>query len=438
LFAKNQKEIDAVHLAELKNKTEDLKQTLAAIEGEFKQKGKLTKVGNQKYYVRKGSFFNAFKYSEKINNVVRSKALGILDILEKLIPFIPNEVFKSTIEEFELVEYFPFHYYYSEFKAEAAYPASGFESTPISSLIGLCEGLDRPEVVRELQKPLYVALAYIFSRKKDSFSKSDFPELKPTVFDCAVDLALKNGWINEAEEATYIIIAKPNSIIIGCPSCNSDVNAYAEYCQKCGLHIFSMSSVYQKSAERDIPDDFLEIVSEKNDAKAFFYVNYPEVAESKVPYFEMPHGKKDLNKVLDFVLSEAVYSGLAGEIPDHRYYANCYTKLFKHLILHRKRYYKVSGNSIYDVQKKLKEILRLLEEKAQSYFHPHMSEGLRILENCFTPKLKNHPIFKIEREIADAAMSCPKCGSKMPYDAKYCGVCGTKLFERTNASCGQG
>jgi ABC-type lipoprotein release transport system permease subunit len=65
LFAKNQKEIDAVHLAELKNKIEDLKQTLAAIEGEFKQKGKLT-VDHQKYYMRKGEFFNAFKYSKKL------------------------------------------------------------------------------------------------------------------------------------------------------------------------------------------------------------------------------------------------------------------------------------------------------------------------------------------------------------------------------------
>jgi len=438
LFVKNQKEIDAVHLAELKNKIKDLKQTLAAIEGEFKQKGKLGQLGNQKYYVREGSFFNAFKYSEKINNVVRSKALGILDILEKLIPFIPNEVFKSTIEEFELVEYFPFHYYYSEFKAEAAYPASGFESTPISSLIGLCEGLDRPEVVRELQKPLYVALAYIFSRKKDSFSKSDFPELKPTVFDCAVDLALKKGWIAKADQKDVYKINEKPEFKIKCPFCEKIISAYAEYCAHCGLYLLNMITREQKNTKEDIPHDFY-IRNEK---------------ENKwIAYFKFDPSKKteicgDLSlKSIDlypFLQENAI------EIPDYTLFAELYAKQidrltnFVNLDLYpyRTMWFKVSGRTIEETQQKLIRISSSLKSHAEELYKPYkviidaggkytgmddfVKDVVMMWKDSLSPKLDEHPIFRA-KETSTKVLICPNCGSEMPLYAKYCGHCGYEL-----------
>jgi methionyl-tRNA synthetase len=108
----------------------------------------------------------------------------------------------------------------------------------------------------ELQKPLYVALAYIFSYRQDNFSKSDFPELKSAVLDCAVDLALKNGWIAEAEQkGVYKINEKPE-FKIKCPFCGK-ISAYAEYCAHCGLYLLNMITREQKNTKEDIPHDFI-------------------------------------------------------------------------------------------------------------------------------------------------------------------------------------
>jgi hypothetical protein len=436
------------HIAEIRSKVENMKQVLNVIEEEIKQKGEL----DGEYYSIKGSvLFNAKKWSEKINSVVRNEAFKILDNLNKIFPFIPYEDFKERIGQSELA--IPMSRSHAVFYSISS---SKFKNTAFASLMDLCEILDDPETVYELQKPLYVALAYIFHSRRRCFTKKDFEEeFKTSVLDSAIDLALKKGWIIETDSKhTYEIKNRADSIAIICPFCGSKINAYGEYCPKCGLYLLNMILKRQKATVEDVPTKLLEKNRETNEWTAYFQIRETPEARGDRGLFMLCYGIEEydyFDKVLSSVMEQAEKMELCFKIPDYIKYSAKYTKLFGSLYFVNvfDHYFKVKGKSAEEIQQKLIQIKELLIRKASSehsYLKPliqtEKKEFIKRFLGCcaslFDPWLEKHPIFSMKDKPLSYTLRCKNCGSEMPYDAKYCGVCGTKLFERTNASFGQG
>jgi len=252
-------------------------------------------------------------------------------------------------------------------------------------------------------------LAYIFSRKKDSFSKSDFPELKPTVFDCAVDLALKKGWITEAEQkGVYKINEKPE-FSIKCPACNQTIKAQTEYCPKCGLYLLNMIMHEQKLTEEDIPRNYYA----KDGKRLTAYFRFQEPCEEIKTSDDVLPDYYNLKSLVHSVLDEAVKRGFIFKIPDYILQAELYTEEFNKVV-HFKRcagYYGVSGKTVEEVREKLLAFLNLLKDEACVVYERHknlasfrkyagrkndfVEEVIRICENCFKPRIGQHPIHHI-------------------------------------------
>jgi len=399
-----------------------LKGLFKDIEEEIKEKGKYSPTLGA-WEVKSDISFDALRYGYELNSTIRSKALKVLEVLHKAFPFIPYEEIKSMITsqndaaQVIVVKESPernllFYPYSSDRRL----------MKPVYALIDLCEKLEKPEVLLEFQKPLILALAYIFSKKEKEFSKADFPELKPIVLDCAINLALEKEWIVRKTKDSYEIREKPK-FYIKCPHCGELIEAHEEYCPSCGLYLLNIILRYQKSTEEDIE---LYARDEKKDKwMAFFYYVRP-TAKIKVGEIEVRdpltgevvfYREEYYNPLepLWYALGDAVKLRLMVEVPDYLYYAKCYTnELFGLIPLPEVRYYKVEGETVKKIRDKLTMILDLIKEKIEEDYEkkkdsPYFSyyrgrkedfvkDVLEICKKCFTPRLDEHPILRLAEE----------------------------------------
>lgn len=353
------------------------------------------------------------RYGHELNSKIRSKALEVLEVLREAFPFIPYEEIKSSItspddsvikvKETERIFLF--------------YPYSSWcPYKPVYALINLCEKLEKPEVLLELQKPLILALAYISSRKEKEFSETDFPELKPIVLDRAINLALKRGWIVRKTEGSYEIREKPK-FYIKCPHCQRLIEAHEEYCPHCGLYLLNIILRDQKSTSEDIK---LYSWDKKGKWVAVFYLREPTKIEVDGEYYYFPQHS------LSLALDDAKRFKIVVAIPDYLYYAKCYTDEFTTFFVSIGRvpprmfytYYKVEGEDIEEIHKKLTMILDIIEAKIEEVYEEEKKKDfnepffrkykggkddfvrdvLEICKKCFTPRLDEHPILRLAEE----------------------------------------
>ena len=431
-MSNSESSIDVTLLPKIREKVEDLKKTLKEIGEDCKRRGKRTKYKDQ--WVISGFRFDAVAYALEKNSIIRRKVQEILKHLFKIFPYIPSEKIELNFdrEEYEVVRV-------GDNNRVCCYFDHPPERSIFRNLFDFCEKLDDLETLLELQKPLYVALAYIFSYRQDNFSKSDFPELKPAVLDCAIDLALKNGWIAEAEQkGVYKINEKPE-FKIKCPFCKKIISAYAEYCAHCGLYLLNMITREQKNTEEDIPHDFY-IKNEKENK----WIAYFKFESSKETEIWGDFSLKSM-ELYPFLKENAI------EIPDYTLFAELYAEQIDHLTkfvsldlyLHRTRWFKVSGRTIEETQQKMMRIIDSLKSCAEQLYQSYkviidagekytkkdnfVKDVLMMWKDCFGPKLDEHPIFRA-KETFTKVLICPNCGSEMPFYAKYCGHCGYELL----------
>lgn len=225
----------------IRQKLQVLKKVIVAIEEEFKQKGQVDMVGYINYYRERGVFFDPIRYATEKKMLIYQKALEVVNALYKAFPYIPYE------EIIHNIEFPPLNIIGSTGTQWDRYAKVWFLSTedpifkltPIFSLIRLCESLNSLQVIHELEKPLFITLAYIFKHSNNQFSKTDYQKLKTVIIDKAINLALKSGWIVRIGQETYQIITRPD-FVIKCPNCDSSISAYEEHCPKCGLYLLNI------------------------------------------------------------------------------------------------------------------------------------------------------------------------------------------------------
>jgi hypothetical protein len=421
--------LDMAYLSKIRERVEELKSLLKRIEEEFKRKGEPDLSYSrpplfEAWRVRSSILFDAVDYGRKLNSEIRSKALDVLEALHEAFPYIPYEEIKLAItsekegdmkvicvceppREALLCPGEALFFPYSDFLAY---------KIPVYRLINVCEKLlKESEVLLELQKPLIMALAYISSRKEKEFSETDFPELKPIVLDRAINLALKRGWIVRKTEGSYEIREKPK-FYIKCPHCQRLIEAHEEYCPHCGLYLLNIILRDQKSTSEDIK---LYSWDKKGKWVAFFYLREPTKIEVDGEYYYFPHHS------LSLALDDAERFKIVVAIPDYLYYAKCYTDEFTTFFVSIDRvprmfytYYKVEGEDIEEIHKKLTMILDIIEAKIEevyeeekkkdfneSFFRKYkggkddfVRDVLEICKKCFTPRLDEHPILRLAEE----------------------------------------
>jgi ribosomal protein L40E len=410
--------LESAYIAEIRSKVEGLKQVLNQIEEEFKRKGEQYLTG--RYALREGIFFNARKFAYEKNLLFRKRFFDLLDSLYKLFPFIPYEDLREKIEHTDIIDV---HQSESNGFAYCFFP--GLLHIMATNLMDICEKLGESEILCELQKPLFVGLAYIFNSNKNIFSKEDFEkELKAPILNGAIALALKKGWITETKRKNiYQIKKRPNSIMVTCPYCQTSLSAFERYCHKCGLYLLNMITLRERTNEEDIPSELIY----KSEKEFGAYFHFKLISKS---FYEYSREELEARKLLMWLMEEVVQKKLTLKIPDYFLYSKYYTKIFvDNLATWDDRYngyYKVVGYSIEDVQQKLSKICDTMKSKAENEYKRFSKTILEICHGCFEPKLYEHPIF-YAKEIFTKVLICPNCGSEMPFYAKYCGHCGFKL-----------
>jgi len=416
----------------LSDRLKALKQEIEKIEKEFKNKGEIYHEEPAKFihYIRKGGlFFNAEDYYYKIRSSLFHLTSEVIDALYMIFPYIPKDEIKKHIGAISsyIVNYYPA----SNVVGFAIHYKKG-----IFGLIDLCENLNDPDTVYELQKPLYVALAYILGHSKESFSITYFKEIRREILQSALSLGLENGWIEDTDsKGVYKVKSKPEAIMITCPNCGGYLNAYENRCPRCKLYILNMIMNEMKENIDDIPNNYY--LKNSNNWIAYFCI---ENSNGEIEIDEYTSIDLYYDVITD-VLDKATKLKTIRNIPNYVFFAKYYsrifdfiTELYKQTIFYKdSKYYEVEGESVKEVQQKLKKIQNLLKKRIEVIFAERVEHlpkrfGKRenfvnfVLKTCynfFEPKLDEHPIFKVRE--------CPRCRAVMPNYARYCGFCGTRL-----------
>jgi len=456
-----------IMFSSLKVKVNVLRQILEEIEDEFKSKGKLLDnyQGEVKSWTRYSSiFFDSEKYAEEKNSLLRAVALEIIDIIHQIFPYVPYERMINKFQMHDIVDQVLRHYHskYKRVKNEIIsvdeHRVEYSTNNIISDLIEFCERLDDPEFIREIQTPLYVALAQIITKQLTNFSREDFPEIKREIFNHAIRLGINLGWIKESEEGYSLLTNAKPKITISCPNsqCMEEISAYEQYCPYCGLYIPNMITKKQKSEIEDVPP-FFAIENEKGEWIAYFILKWENLPTITVEYFDSDEEskKKRIVPIYELIFNEVLNIKLAEElniihpVPSYEECAEIYSPIFWDItdLDYDPSFtvYKIKVKSMDEFRYKMNLLYSFLRDKAKEYFErytKHFSAGdlvnfdeemfinevLKVFENNVVPSLRKHPILERKSPIERKPRYCNNCGSLIiEPNARFCGICGKKL-----------
>lgn len=423
---------DESPIQEIKREVETLKSIILGIEKEFKQKGKY-KVESHQYDREGGLFFNPEKYAVKTASNIHQQIKNILSILKKRFPWIYFKDFNIIdysktdkdhryINFLGLITFLEAHVKvkspFSEDLITRVYRSVSFNEkwkeqiySSLESLISLCEKLNKPEVIKELDKPVLIALTQILHNPIKKFTLNDFRFIKSEILEAAISYGEKNKYIKPINSKMYQIINEDVFEIL-CPNfnCKKNISSYLDECPYCGFYILNLVLKNRRQMLYYIPKNWFKY--EGNIYSAYFYYSK---SISKIKLSETVEIDPDVLVLFPVVASLETYKYIY-RIPDILFHSDWYTSYLPYSILSLKTYndyYVIKTNNIDETNKKLYKILEEIKIKAEEVYYSwiefvkNRKEDLwinkdefihRILLICnesFKPPLNKHPIQEV-------------------------------------------
>lgn len=429
---------------EILKESQTLKSMVEVVEEEFKRKGEYDP--ETRAYVRiDGIFFKSEKYANETAVLFFQKAEKVFELLKarfSLIPFKINlemvtyrrdsrsdkQLIKvKGIENYRSITFLDVLTFFSYHGTETnqIYQGVSFkekwkENSILHSLVTIGERIDDKDTLKELDKPLFIALARILQSPLDRVSIKDFYEFKSNIIKKAIDMGKKTGCLYSEKDEVYSIIKRP-TINISCPVCEEVIPAHLDNCPNCRFNIRNFVIKDETQKEDYVPEKWFKYDKAEGLWIAYFRCN---IRDEVISLSESVFVR--VSEIMIFAINKLKGDKVVHEVPlvNTDFYLEHYTTTAIRCILipivSETDYltYSVKADSIFELQNKIKGIIKTIEFYSKQYYHNYItyvksySEKERLspkdfinkvflycYEN-FHPSLNEHPILQeiIEEE----------------------------------------